>query len=242
MNRKVLILSFLAAAFLTFLGAPFHKGRFYIHGEDSSSGNLEVVLEKLEQAEQLLSGIFNYLPQENFDIIILDGVWEMEAAFGLGPWIGAFYKDFKSYLQPIETLMKREMLERIVFIEYAHYFFDSYTNSTCPAWFNELCSVYFCTLYVDAVIPLRCEHKFVNFQEFSNLGRNMKDRKLLDAFYFYAFHFARFLLAQYKTNPFSDLINAVHEGAALDESVRKTTGKSLQVIFEEEFLPWLASK
>jgi hypothetical protein len=243
LNRKLLILSFLAAAFFAFLGAPLHQGRFYIHGEDGSPENRESVLEILQQAEQLLSDLFNYVPMENFDIIILDGVWEMRSAFGLGPWIGAYYKDFKSYLQPIEVLKKREILERIVFIEYAHYFFDSYTTNKCPAWFNEMCS-FFLYLYVTAESLDRqpAEFKFTSLHDFTDLAFNLKSADRMHAFYNYSVWFHLFLKTEYDIIAFSHLLPIMHEGASLEESVRQSTGKSLQVIFEEEFLPWLASK
>jgi len=243
LNNKVLIFIFLAAAFVLFLGAPFHQGRFYIHSGDAFPGNVELVLEKLQQAEQLLSGLFNYLPKENFDIIILTGVWEMESTFGLGPWIGAYYKDYKSYLQPIEALKKREVLERVLFIEYAHYFFDSYTDNNCPVWFNEMCS--FC-LYLhikgESLGQQPAEFKFTSLDEFTDLARNIKSAERMHAFYNYSAFFYSFLYTEYGVNLFTHLPRAMYEGASLAESVRKAAGKTIQVIFEEEFLPWLAAK
>jgi hypothetical protein len=151
-TRFVLVLGILG---LLLTAGTYSRGRFYIHAGEINPGDLELVLEILQQTEELFASIYNYLPAENLDLIIMPSVQEMKAVLGVGPWVGAYYANYKTYLQPLGILKKREVLRKILFIEYAHYFIDSYTGGTCPPWFNEMCSYYLFRLYADkpAVLP-----------------------------------------------------------------------------------------
>jgi hypothetical protein len=154
-NKKPLIVLVLGLLGLLLTAGTYSRGRFYIHAGEINPGDLELVLEILQQAEELFASIYNYLPAENLDLIIMPSVQEMKAVLGVGPWVGAYYANYKTYLQPLGILKKREVLRKILFIEYAHYFIDSYTGGTCPPWFNEMCSYYLFRLYADkpAVLP-----------------------------------------------------------------------------------------
>jgi hypothetical protein len=248
LNSKPVLIIFLCVFFILLFGAPFSQGRFYVHGQDLTPRNAELLLERLAQVEKEFSEFFTYVPAESFDIIVLSSVKEMQSAFNLGPWVGAYYEDYKSYLQPIEVLIKREVLERIIFIEYAHYFFTSYTNNACPAWFNEACSYYLYMLWAGTPLPTGTaapllpvqagNYKFKNFSDFSDLKANIRDYERLQAFYHYALNFCYFLKTQKQVTIFSDLLKMMHQGKSFAESVQLTTGKTMEALFEKEFLKW----
>jgi hypothetical protein len=239
----LLLLGLVLAVSLT--GGSFSRGRFYLHGDGFSADEAGLVMDTLENAERLLSGIYNYIPAENLDIIVLSGVWEMKTSFGVGPWVGAYYTGFKTYLQPITTLKKREVLARVLFIEYAHYYLDSYTNRTCPAWFNELCSYYLFRLYTGAPpVPAApaAGVSFRRYADFIDLSANMRDYDRLESFYYYAVRFVLFLQERHRLNACLDLVKAMHRGISFKDAVTQAAGKSPARLFEEEFLAWPAAK
>ena len=152
-------------------------------------------------------------------------------------WIGGYYVNNKVYLQPVDVLIKKNMLDKIIFTEYAHYFINDLTGNNCPPWLNEMLSYYFFMQANNLEIKSSGKLKAVkSFSELIKINKIFMDNKFSKSFYYYSALFVFYLNSKYKKDFFEAVLLKIKQGKSLDYAVLEITGRKLDYIYDKEFI------
>jgi|GEM_PF-4697871 len=234
--RIIIILNILIYINTQAFSETFVYKRFNIISSKINKNEIDKIIIEIDKIEKYFSDIFDYIPLNSIDIIIFDDIYSMTDTFKIPYWIGGYYIDNKIFLQPIRILIKKNVLSKVLFIEYTHYFIDSLTDNNCPGWFNEMLSYYYYALYAgDKVFENDFKAVFYKFDDFCNLKKNINDFDKIKAFYLYSYKFASFL-DKNRGIIFKRILSDMKNNINLNKSFINIYGKSIKYVFEEEFL------
>jgi hypothetical protein len=211
--------------------------RIYIHYNGNRVDLVAKIVDELQHDESYFFKKYNYKPEETVDIKLTTGLNEMQELLKMPAWIGVYYFDFKMYLQPPEMLFKNGSLTKVIFIGYSHYFIDSYTNSKCPEWMNEALSDYFYSIFSsEKNDPNFKPVKLVRFGDYANLRINLPSYPLANEFYRTSIRLFSFLNSRYGNDFCDRLLSSLRDGKNTDEIFLKLAGKTIENIYENEFV------
>jgi len=214
-----------------------YKSRFYFYSDKINSENIDKISKFIDGTEEYFSSQFNYLPKESLGIKIMSSLDEMKQIFGVDYFIGGYYNGGQVFLQPVEILLKKNVLQKVVFIEYAHYFIDSYTKNNCPKWLNEMYSAYFYAKFSNRLDNYQTDYKYlITYKKLIDINSNLKNKNNLKEFYNISINFFEFLNLKYGKNFTHEMLTSLRSKKNFEAFVKAKTGKTLEIIFENSFI------
>jgi len=211
-------------------------GQFEIRFENS--GNAEEhdqILKELDQSSQFLKRLFHYQPKEIFEIKVAENLSSYQEQ-GFPLWLGGFYAQQSAFIQPVKVLINKSVFKKTIFIEYAHFFIDSYSRERCPDWLNEMLSLYFYYQYVSLTVPFEPKNqRLCQFKDFKNLQKNLKEHSLSEAFFKNSLLFAFFIEKKNGGFFWIELLSHMKKGTSLEKAFLKKTKQSIQKVYENDF-------
>ena len=235
-KKSFFIFLFLISLNYLFSESFTYKNRFYFYFDNISQKNLDLLIDSLDQVESFFIDKFNYIPKEKLDIKIFNYVWQMEKNLGIKYWIGGYYFDYSFFIQPIDSLVKKSVLKKVIFVEYSHYFIDSYTKNNCPLWLNEMLSSYFYYLFYNKQVNLSYQIKNLqNFNDFINLQSNIYDKEKMEDFNNISIKFSIFLSKKFNDIYLSNILENLRNNVRFEEIIQNKLKKDIKEIYEKDF-------
>jgi hypothetical protein len=220
-------LSFIILSFLVitkiFAGTTVFNDRFYLYFENEDEKYLNNIKESILISENFFVEKFGKIPEENLDIKISSSVSQMTTDLKTGYWIGGFYSNYKVFLQPIAVLKKKDVFQKIIFIEYAHYYIDSYTDNNCRLWLNEMLSSYYYSIFSKQKIDFNYKIQYLlNYKNLTDLQTILKTRKTTEEFNIISVIFVSYLTSKYGSKFIDELLNELKEENINSIFIKKT--------------------
>ncbi len=232
--NKILFIFFIILINFSLFGETYTYKRFTFYYKSIDSNLLTNLIDIFDESENFFLKEFNYIPSENIDIKICSSIDEMKQKLNINYWIGGYYLYGNIYLQPLEILIKKKLLKKIIFIEYSHYFIDSFTGNNCPLWFNEMLSYnYFNSVINYDNIPEKEIKIISDYSKFIDLKKNLKNMDLMDKFYHTAILFADYLNNIYGGNFNKKILILLCEKKTFDESILILFNKDIKKLYED---------
>ncbi|MBN1899636.1 MAG: hypothetical protein JW827_12745 [Spirochaetes bacterium] len=213
------------------------KNFIFTYPDDVPQEKIERVIRILDDAQDFFKEKFSFAPFENVTLKISGSVNDFTSALRVPYWVGGWYQERTIYLQPLDVLIKKNVLKKIIFTEYAHFYFESYTFFECPGWFNEMLAVTYFYDYSHEPLPLFQKSKLLEqFEDFIDLKRNLRSKNYTKDFFLHAIHFTHFLSQTYGEHFIRDILKAMHQGNSFSNVIKKKTGRSIKDIYEKDFM------
>lgn len=159
----------------------------------NNSADKDEMLDILEDTKSFFDNYLNFRTNDIFSIYETESVEYMQSKFNIPSFIGGFYMNGISYIQPVKILRKKSVLKKTIFIEYGHFILDSYTEGNIPGWFNEGLTSYLYLRYDNHKDLYPC--KILNFSDFTDFKMVIKDKNKLASFYYTFYLFIEKLYA-----------------------------------------------
>jgi len=214
----------------------------------SGSAMLEIFFEdqaaaqEYDQVEKILNESSDYLtrvsggfiPREQFTLRVAKSLQSYQT-MGLPLWLGGYYENKNAIIQPIEVLKGKEALRKTLFIEFAHFFINSFSQDHCPAWLNEMLSYYYYYQFANLTFPyLKKNEKLAHFKDFEKLEQALKNHLLARAFFNNALIFAVYMEQKKGQGFWLKILKDLQTGQKLHRIFKKRAGKTLEKIYETE--------
>ncbi len=223
----------------TFLySETFNFKRFYISYDKSIEKNkIEKLIDIINKAEDFFINKFDYVPKAKLDFFIFNTVNEMMESLKIPSWIGAYFNNNYVYLQPVEILEKKNILEKIIFIEYSHYYINDISNNNCPLWLNEMLSSFYSMQFLNENKTYNKDIKIIKkFSELTDNKKIFKDYEFSRSFYYSSELFINFLNNKYYQNFFDMILLKLKAGYDFNDTFLEITGEKIDYLYESDFI------
>lgn len=191
-------------------------------------------VEILNESELFLVSILGEKPSDVLSITLFSSVQEMKETLKIPYYIGGWYYQGKIWLQPVSILIKKNVLEKTVFIEYAHFYFDFYTRNNCPDWLNEILSLYYYRLKIGKQIQ-KPDLLLKTYQEFSSLSKNLFNSKKIKVFFETGVAFLYYLNQEFpEWNRL--MLTKLKTDLSFEKAFQEICGKSVEEVYEKDFM------
>jgi hypothetical protein len=230
---KIFVYIFLVSSFALYSETVIWNQRFFIISQNENTDDLKSALEK---SELFFKDKFNYLPGENLDIFVASTFDEYSKKTGLGFWAGGFYVNGSFIMQPVNILKKKKMFEKVVFIEYSHYFIHSITKGKCPGWFDEAVSLYYFRLF-SGFTNFKVQKPLLidSYNKLIDIKKIISNRELSLEFDKISFGFISRMSAVYGTDLIQKIFIELINGSDFENGIMKITGKKMADLYLEYF-------
>lgn len=208
--------------------ATFEIDGFIIHNA-ANYQTAALVAEKFAAARRFYENRFDSPCSDSLEITIMPSVNEMMRVFAIEPFIAGYYYGNKVYIQPVDILLKKGVVEKTVFIEYSHYFIDTMTHMSVPGWFNEGMSSYY---YYQTQTKKQPAGKLLSYAEICNFQQVIKNRSTLDDFY-YSTNMFLGRLDTAENGTLRKLIEVIRAGNTFEAAFKIVTGKSCEELYRD---------
>lgn len=185
------------------------------------------------QYEKCFNDYFNYNPNKQLDITIFSSVDKMTGMFSIKSFIGGYFTDNKIFLQPINILIKRNVLEKVIFTEYAHYYLYYFTNTKINGAFNEMLTYFY---YINFVKKSGGKFRKIillnNVNEINDFNKIINSKEKLEEFYYISYHFISFIKNKYNNSFDIIILNELRKND-FNSAIKKITGLEINDLYKE---------
>ena len=224
-----LLLSSLFLFNLFFINAGIIEYRHIVFSTLNDKYNQELI-DISEKTIIFYEEYLNYLTKDVFNIFETESLEKMRLELNTPSFIGGFYLNGNSYIQPIFILKKKDVLAKTIFIEYGHFILDSYTNKNIPGWFNEGSTAYIYSIFSKTDFKF---HKRLDFTDFTNFANIIKDKNKLQSFYFTFYIFIEKLNNKTKSDFIINILKSLKNGEDFEEAFYQVTKVRLKEFYEK---------
>jgi hypothetical protein len=218
-----------------FSSLEYNYKKFYFNfNKNLPSEILGRITDALDKSEDFFYNNFNFLPNARLDFYFFENIELMKKKLDVQPWIGGYYANGTVYLQPPDILIKKNMLEKVLFTEYAHYYINELSGYACPLWLNEMLSYSYCNNFSNAGVSLNKNIKIIDkFNDFINIKKLFNDYNYAREFYYNSEMFFYYLNHNESNDFFNRLLRNLKEKKDIDASFKELAGDGIEKIYNE---------
>lgn len=212
----------------------FNRGNFILEDRArSKASDIEYTFQILFAFKRYWQESYGFAPRFVLKIIVMPSVKDLQKLAGVHHLIGGWYTSSGVYVQPLAVLRKVGMLEKVIFIELAHYYIHEYTHGNCPGWWDELMALDAWHLYGGShpdplAGPLNWSYAQLSWIN-SFVGKTAKSQD----YYSFLENFAFYLKRKYSPQVLHQIMGKLRRQIPLEEAFYGQTGWRLEKEYED---------